>query len=159
MCSWVKMETHWVSVIWCQSKKQPAETGYLHLSLGANKVTDELTADGVKALRVEIVFFTVRRKAGTPVGFLYFCFTRFLSCQSLLLLASKGKVTQAVQPTRLPWSAAVWFLVQKAVICVKPDSSIRDRYKLRGIVFTDMYTRSTDKATDFNSIIIWLCHI
>lgn len=54
-----------------QSEEQPRETKFLHLPLGANKAGDELTADGVKALVVEIAshsFITVRQKAGIPVS-------------------------------------------------------------------------------------------
>lgn len=46
-----------------QSEEQSREAKFLRLSLGENKARDELTADGVKALGVEIAirsFITIR---------------------------------------------------------------------------------------------------
>lgn len=63
-----------------QSEEQPRETKFFHLLLGANKVRDEHTADGVKALMVEIAihsFITVRQKSGIPVS-IFSCLSVFL---------------------------------------------------------------------------------
>lgn len=94
-CSWVKRGTYWVSVRRHQSEEKPSETEFLHLPLGANKARDELIADSVKALVVEIAshtFIRVTQKAGIPICFLYFCLSRFPSVSLSWHLPLKGRL-------------------------------------------------------------------
>lgn len=62
MCSWVKRGIHWASVRRCSQRNSQGKPSFY---------TFQLTADGVKALGVEIAthsFITIRQKAGISVS-------------------------------------------------------------------------------------------
>lgn len=121
-----------------QSEEQPRETEFLHLPLGANKARDELTADGVKAPGVEIAshsFITVRQKAGFPISVFSISVSRFppLSVFRAPCLQREGYRSFAANLATQERCCLVSCL--KAVIFVRPDSSITDRYKAQSLPF------------------------
>lgn len=150
MCSTVKRGTHWVSVMRHQSEEQPRETKFFHLPLGANKARDELTADSVKALGVEIAihsFIIVQQKAGFPLSVFSVVLAPYLQ---------KGRLQKLCSPPSYPEAPLTGRLSRKAVICVRLDSSIKRYVQGPEASFSVTCTQTLTKWHPF--LIIWLWH-
>lgn len=139
--------------MWHQAEEQPRETKFFYPQLGANKARDENTADGVKALGLEIAihsFITVQQKARIPVS-IFPCLSVFLApC-----LQREG-YRSYVDNLQLPRRTVVWLHVERAVICVRPDSSVTDRHKAPKTSFSVICIQTLTNWHPF--LIMWLCH-
>lgn len=117
-----------------QSEEQPEETKFLHLPHGANKGGDELAADAVKALGVEIAIYsliTIWRKEAIHISLSSISSSHFPPSLfvSVFLHAFKGKSQQLYRRPSMLGGTAVWAPCLKSCNLAGPDSSITDWYK------------------------------
>lgn len=121
-----------------QSGEQPRETAFLHRPLGANKAGDELTADGVKALVVEIAshsFITVRQKAGIPVSVFSISIAYFSPLPAFLAVCLQRESYRSFVANLATQKQCFLVSCLKSCNLVRPDSSITDRYKAQSFLF------------------------